>query len=512
VKTQVIPPPEPSAYLQPGVIVAERYRLERELGRGAMGVVWAAVHVTLGQRVAIKLISAGALDSPETRHRFSTEAKAAARLKSRHVVQVYDDGQTLDGTPYIVMEYLEGETLEAKLTRGALPLPEAVRITNHVCRALSRAHAQGVIHRDLKPANIFIARVEDDEYGWLAKVLDFGVAKVVSSTDPSHTKTGALVGTPLFVSPEQVRGASQVDARADLYSLGMVFYNMVTGHFAFDAPSYSEVLVKVCLGPLPTFSGVPGIPDAVRAWFEKACAREPDERFQSAEEMSEALCAAAAGELARERFSLPEEVLGPSGTVMGYAAPDVPLLDGKPAPVERPFIARDRGPNGTLKSNPLAEVPVAPFDVPEVRVAQPAPVDGRPRRSSWALWLAAGTGLGLAMAGGGTLLFLARSAEPPRAPPEEASPAAAEPPKVPPVPTNPAPLTPTVATPEVPSAPLSTSAPSASAPAKLVAPEPVRTAAKRPIAVAPPRVVAPPPVQPASQTPPAKGEAPDIGF
>jgi serine/threonine-protein kinase len=411
-KTHVIPPSAPSAYLQPGEIVAERYRLERELGRGSMGVVWAALHVTLGQRVAIKLISAGQIDSPETRHRFSTEAKAAARLKSRHAVQVYDDGETLDGTPYIVMEYLEGETLEAKLERGALSLPEAVRITSHVCRALSRAHAQGIIHRDLKPANIFIARAEEDEHGWLAKVLDFGVAKLTSSTDPSHTKTGSLVGTPLFMSPEQVRGASQVDQRADLYSLGMVFYNMITGRFAFEAPSYSDVLVKICLGPLPDLSGVPGIPDQVRAWFDKACAREAVERFQSADEMSEAL-RDAAGNLREERTSLPEEVLGPSGTVMGYGGPD--LLDFSSSPPLRRVVAEGvHGPNGTLKSGPFAAEPAtdsngfpllvpAPHSVEPMSAAESLEGDRSRRRSTWPLWLAAGAGLGLAIAGGGTL-------------------------------------------------------------------------------------------------------------
>jgi serine/threonine-protein kinase len=521
-KTQVIPPAGPPAYLQPGEIVAERYRLERELGRGSMGVVWAAIHVTLGQRVAIKLISAGQIDSPETRHRFSTEAKAAARLKSRHAVQVYDDGETLDGTPYIVMEYLEGETLEARLERGALELPEAVRITSHVCRALSRAHAQGIIHRDLKPANIFIARAEDDEQGWLAKVLDFGVAKLTSSTDPSHTKTGALVGTPLFMSPEQVRGASQVDQRADLYSLGMVFYNMITGRFAFDAPSYSDVLVKICLGPLPDLSEVSSIPDAVRAWFDKACARDPGERFQSADEMSEAL-RAAAGNQRQERTSLPEEVLGPSGTVMGYGVPD--RFDfGAVAPERQLAVGGVHGPNGTLKSEPLAaQLPANTVGLPLVTparrsldampVAEPLEVDGVPRRSSWPLWLAAGAGLGLAMAGGGALLFLVRSSDPGSPPAEARATVPAKPRELPPAPpTNLAPIPSPGALAPVPAATSPAAASSASVQTELTAPKTARSTAKRPIATPPQRIADPIPAPPRSKPPPAKVEAPDIGF
>src|SRR6478752_2337523 len=164
-------------HIQPGLIIAGKYRLEQEIGRGSMGTVFRAVHVTLGQRVAIKLISAEHSQSTEARKRFSVEAKAAAKLRSRHVVQVIDDGETPDGTPYIVLEYLEGETLEQRLeTTHDLPLADAVRIVNHVGRALARAHAQGIVHRDLKPANIFLVKAEvEDDAGFIAKVLDFGI-------------------------------------------------------------------------------------------------------------------------------------------------------------------------------------------------------------------------------------------------------------------------------------------------------------------------------------------------
>jgi serine/threonine-protein kinase len=319
----VVLPQSPLAGLQRGDIVAGKYRLDRELGRGAMGTVWAAVHTTLGQKVAIKLIAADQARSPEARQRFSLEAKAAARLKSRHAVQVYDDGETPDGVPYIVMEYLEGETLEARLERQHdLGLPEAIRITTHVGRALSKAHARGIVHRDLKSGNVFIARTDDDELGWIAKVLDFGVAKLADMASASTTKTGTLVGTPLFMSPEQIRGASHVDHRADLYSLGIVFYNMVTGNHAFNGPSYSDLLVAICTEPLPDIrEKAPWIPETVGEWFSKACAREVIDRFQSADEMVEALREAAGPHSRLSRPTVPEEVGGPSGTIMGHAPP-----------------------------------------------------------------------------------------------------------------------------------------------------------------------------------------------
>lgn len=310
----------PSAIVE-GQVLGGKYRLEREIGRGSMGTVWSAVHLTLGQRVAIKLISAEQGQSPDARRRFSTEAKAAARLRSRYVVQVYDDGETPAGTPYIVLEYLDGETLEQRLGRDRdLPLNDAVRVTRHVARALSRAHAQGIVHRDLKPGNVFLTRVEDDEVGWVAKVVDFGIAKVEELGMASTTKTGTLLGTPLYMSPEQVRGASSVDARSDLYSLGMVFFNMLTGTPAFNGEAFADLLVAICTGPLPNLRATaPWVPVSVAEWFQRACAREPQDRFQSADEMVEALdLALGMSAAAPGRQSSPELKLD---TLRGYGPP-----------------------------------------------------------------------------------------------------------------------------------------------------------------------------------------------
>jgi len=307
--------------IREGEILGGKYRLEKEIGRGAMGTVWSAVHLTLGQRVAIKLIAAEHAQAPEARQRFSTEAKAAARLRSRYVVQVYDDGETPAGTPYIVLEYLDGETLEQRLERERdLPLNDAVRVTRHVARALSRAHAQGIVHRDLKPGNVFLTRSEDDELGWIAKVLDFGIAKFEEHGIASTTKTGTLLGTPLFMSPEQVRGASSVDARSDLYSLGMVFYNMMTGTYAFNGESFTDVLVGICSAPLPDLRvTAPWVPASVADWFQRACARDLTQRFQSADEMVEALeLALGVSTGAYSRQSAPEVKLD---TLRGHAPP-----------------------------------------------------------------------------------------------------------------------------------------------------------------------------------------------
>ncbi len=335
--TAILPEGIPS-HIRPGLVIAGKYRLEEEIGRGSMGTVYRAVHVTLGQRVAIKLISGEHLQSSEARKRFSVEAKAAAKLRSRHVVQVYDDGETAEGNPYIVLEYLEGETLEQRLEREHdIPLADAVRIVAHVSRALARAHAQGIVHRDLKPANIFLVKSEDDEVGWIAKVLDFGIAKLENQGEKGTTQAGTVLGTPLFMSPEQVRGASSVDHRADLYSLGMCLFHMLTGDFAYYSPNYSDILIGICTLPLPSLrEKAPWAPEAVEHWFQRACAKEPLERFQSADEMSEALQAAGGGMPLSKHKSFPEGRIAPE-TLVGYAAPALATLhiDTGPASLAR---------------------------------------------------------------------------------------------------------------------------------------------------------------------------------
>jgi serine/threonine protein kinase len=298
--SESIPPPpgstSPLAF--PGAILAGRYRLEEIVGHGGMGAVWRATHTGLGEPVAVKLVSAHFVRSTEALRRFDTEAKSAARLRSRHVPQVFDNGVLDDGTPFLVMELLHGESLAARVNRlGPTPLPETVSILEQCCRALSRAHSLGITHRDIKPENVYLAQsVDDDSY--IVKVLDFGIAKVTSSlTDDgrSSTRTGTLLGTPLYMSPEQARGLRSIDFRTDLYSLGLVTFTMLTGRLPFSGETLGELLLQICVEPLPSLRAItPWLPPSVDQWFQKACARLPEDRYGSAQALVEALRVAAA--------------------------------------------------------------------------------------------------------------------------------------------------------------------------------------------------------------------------
>jgi serine/threonine-protein kinase len=285
---------KPPESIHPGRTIAGKYAIESMLGAGAMGTVWIATHVNLGSKVAVKLVSPDFARSPETQARFLAEAKAAATLRSRYVVQMYDSGVTEDGAPYIVMEYLKGESLEERIERaGRLPLDQTVRILSQVAKGLSRAHSNNIVHRDLKPANIFLAATEDGEE--VAKILDFGIAKMDSQDkDYKETATGVIMGTPLYMSPEQARGLKSVDATSDIYSLGMCAYAAVTGDVPFHAESFGDLVYMVCTQDLPPLAeAAPWLPQTMDAWFRRACHKDQAERFRSAEEMYSALLEAA---------------------------------------------------------------------------------------------------------------------------------------------------------------------------------------------------------------------------
>ena len=281
----------------PGATLVGRYQLEEVVGYGGMGSVWRATHTGLGEQVAVKLVSANFVRSADALRRFATEAKSAAKLRSRHVPQVFDNGVLEDGTPFLVMELLRGESLAARINRlGPIPLPETVTIVDQCGRALARAHSLGIVHRDIKPENVYLAHSVDDD-GYIVKVLDFGIAKVASSlTDDgrSSTRTGTLLGTPLYMSPEQARGLRSIDQRTDLYSLGLVAYTMLTGALPFSGETLGDLLLQICAEPLPRLRALaPALPPSVEDWFQKACARMPDDRYQSAQILVEALRVAA---------------------------------------------------------------------------------------------------------------------------------------------------------------------------------------------------------------------------
>jgi serine/threonine protein kinase len=282
--------------LAAGQILAGRYRLVAPLGRGAMGEVWKAEHVALGAPVAIKVIVDGGFDEgnplrEELLTRFFREAQAAAALRSPHVVQILDHGVE-NGIPYIAMELLEGETLEQRLERFAvLPNIQVAEFVTHVARAISKAHEVGIVHRDLKPGNVFIVRNDDEE---IAKVLDFGIAKITPNATFEEgggvaTRTGSVVGTPCYMSPEQALGNKTIDYRSDLWSLAVIAFECVVGKRPFDSEAFGDLIVQICARPMPVPSKVGAVPEGFDAWFAKAACREPEGRFQSAKELAEAL-------------------------------------------------------------------------------------------------------------------------------------------------------------------------------------------------------------------------------
>jgi serine/threonine-protein kinase len=275
-----------------GEIIRRRYRLDRFIGVGGTGSVWRGSQLEAGIPVAIKLLGREHLRSRVVRARFAQEVEAVSRFRSRFVVRFFEHGETSGGIPYSVMELLSGETLEQRLLRyGRLPLEEVVRFTLQVARGLSLAHSHGVVHRDVKPSNIFLHESEEPDLGRIAKLIDFGVAKVENRADRSWvTLSGHVLGTPAYMSPEQALGQPSVDARSDLFSLGMVVFHLLTGVTPYEGDGYGQLLLAVCTQPLPRLlERAPGLPPALEAWFQRACAREPDARFQKAQDFAREL-------------------------------------------------------------------------------------------------------------------------------------------------------------------------------------------------------------------------------
>jgi serine/threonine-protein kinase len=279
--------------LEAGAVIAGRYQLERSLAQGGMGAVWVARHLQLDTEVAIKFMApehAASSDS-ELRARFEREAKASARLKLPNVIQVHDYGIE-DGTPYLVMELLEGEDLEQRLSRAGRLTPAAtLAVVEPVCKALGHAHGVGLIHRDLKPGNIFLARHGGEE---IVKILDFGIAKDTGlGLVNNATKTGTLLGSPQYMSPEQVRRSKEIDGRSDLWSLGVIVFRCLTGRLPFQSEEIGDLLVAICSEDIPTASRiVPELGPVMDELLARALAREPVERFQSAQAFAHAFRAA----------------------------------------------------------------------------------------------------------------------------------------------------------------------------------------------------------------------------
>ncbi len=339
--------------LKENVVVADRFRLVRMIGRGGMGSVWEAVHITLDQPCAVKFIEGELGNVAEAHARFEREAKAAAQLRSPHVVQILDHG-VWQGRPYIAMELLEGEDLGKALARsgGRLPPAQVNAIVQQVCRALTKAHQAGIVHRDLKPDNIFL--VNDDDR-LLVKILDFGVAKQTSQAlDGSNTKTGAMIGTPYYMSPEQAQGIKTVDSRSDLWSLAVIVYECITGKLPFQSEALGDLLVKIIVNPIPVPSQVADVPPGFDQWWAKAAERAPEKRFQTAKEFASALSIA-----------------------LGFPNVTDEISAVRPAPLQGTAVMSGAPTPSTSGSPPTTSAPY-----PQRTVLTPHPNQGQPGRPS----------------------------------------------------------------------------------------------------------------------------------
>ena len=436
-------------WVVPGAVLAGKYTLERKLGQGGMGAVWRAQHLQLRSPVAIKVIDEQIAGSADALARFMREAQSAAALRSPHVVQILDYG-TDRGVPFIAMELLEGESLATRLERvGRLPPAEVARIITEVARAIGKAHELAIVHRDLKPDNIYLVQNDEAE---VTKVLDFGIAKAtqgIGVASGSETRTGAILGTPHYMSPEQAEGTRLVDHRTDVWALGVIAFECLLGRRPFDSDALGSLLLAICTRPIPVPSAWGFTLPGFDAWFARACARELGERFQSAREL--------ASELRR---------------IVGAETRDASVVDesrgafSATAPMLTPFVA-----------------------VPPTGGAAPAPA--APPKKAPGLALALGGVVTLA-AVAGAIAFATRHAERDAAPePPHAAPSIV--PSAAPLESAPV-ASPTSPPPEVtPSAALEPAAPAPSTSAKLAAPARTRPAARKPE-----KVVAPPPATPAA--------------
>jgi serine/threonine protein kinase len=472
----------------PPGLVAGKYKLTRLLGRGGMGAVWEGTHNSLGTRVAVKFIDAEYAESPEARSRFENEARAAAKLRSKHVVEVYDHGVSEDGRPFIVMEYLQGEPLDKRLDRvGRLPAKETAHMMLQVCRALMKAHAANIVHRDLKPENVFL--VWDDEEGIdVAKVVDFGIAKFTDASmgSSSSTRTGSVLGTPYYMSPEQARGLRNVDYRSDLWSVAVIAYRCIVGTLPFEGEAVGDLLVKLCTAPIPVPSQiVADVPPGFDAWLAKALSREPAERFSSAAQLAESL-AAVCGLSVRGSYSSVEMPRMSDGSTGPYSA-----LGSGP----QPQYVTGPGAVGVANTAPIALATGAP--------TTQTPVPGK--RTGTGAIVAASLAALVVLGIGGAVVFkkMSGSADTPIA--------AAQPPTLA-APTPGAPAPPVATT-----TPAPNTEPAANVSPPNAAPEPHSALSAIPVAKVVPKLPAHPPAKPPALRPAGEKPVPshnnsDMGF
>ncbi len=323
-----------------GTILAGKYRVERVLGRGGMGVVVAATHMQLDQRVALKFLLPDALDNGEVVERFSREARAAVKIQSEHVARVIDVGQLDNGLPYMVMEYLQGSDLSATLrAQDRLPIEDAVEYVLQACEAIAQAHALGIVHRDLKPANLFLTTRPDGTMS--IKVLDFGISKLTvpgasSGPEMSLTRTSAIMGSPTYMSPEQLKASRDVDARADIWALGVVLFELLTGSTPFEAETMPMLCAAILTDPPATVRAFrPEVPADLEKVILRCLEKRPDVRFANVAELAAALAVHAPkrARLSAERCARILKTAGIQTAPLAPALSDPPKVEPPPADV-----------------------------------------------------------------------------------------------------------------------------------------------------------------------------------
>jgi serine/threonine protein kinase len=314
--------------LHPGKQISPSLRLSRLLGGGAMGSVWLADHLTLQTQVAVKFMTPAMAEDEVSVQRFRQEARAAADIKSPHVVQVFDHGVASDGQLYIVMELLDGESLEKRVRhRGALPAADCVRIVGQIAKALAKAHERGIVHRDIKPSNVFVIDAGGEPF---VKLLDFGVAKFSGEEAMQMTAAGNMVGTPAYMSPEQLFHGKQIDHRGDLWSLAVVTYYALTGVRPFEGKTLGELAVAINRGTFRSPTELRNdLPPEIDAWFRRAFHADLEQRFGTAKDA--ALQLERACGLASQMTSTPSGVATQLQTFPGTSISSPPIPAPQPA-------------------------------------------------------------------------------------------------------------------------------------------------------------------------------------